>query len=92
MPTGEIVFCNRQWLGLGLRCRWKKQYLHFLTLRQCARRNGEELFVREFGDRQISPIDHLRGLSIQPVRDFANSGKFAFLASSADLTGVALED
>jgi hypothetical protein len=50
-----------------------------MRLRRCARRNGHELLVRELVDRQIPRIDHLRGLAVQPVRDFANSGKFAFL-------------
>jgi hypothetical protein len=56
-PCLGSAFHNR-WLAGGFRCRRKKQQLHFLTLRQCARRNGEELFVGQLRDWDITAINH----------------------------------
>jgi hypothetical protein len=73
----RTVFRNRQWLGLGLLSRRKKQY--FLTLGQSASGNHQQLLVSQLIEGDITAIEHLDRLSVQPVGDFANSGKFAFL-------------
>src|SRR6516165_12622592 len=50
---------SRAWLGLGLRSRRKKQYLHFLTLRQCAPGDCQQLLVSQLIDGNIATINHL---------------------------------
>ena len=42
---------------------------------------NEELGVAQLRNREIATINHLRGLSVETVSDFADGYQFAFLGS-----------
>src|SRR6516225_8544454 len=55
-PWGSTY--HNRWLACGLRSRRKKQHLRVLVLGQSARRNGEELFVSQLIEGDITTINH----------------------------------
>ena len=67
-------------LAHGLLRRRKEQYVVVLIDNPCTRRNGVKLSIGHLLERDMAPIEHLDGLSVQSVGDFSDAGQFAFLS------------